>query len=40
MPQPNGEDTGVRCRVADAGSETNGRDEVGVAGDEHGVELG
>lgn len=41
MPRPSGENAGVRCRVrADAGSETNGRDEVGVDGDEHGVELG
>lgn len=41
MPRPGGEHTGVCRQVpADAGAEPDGRNEVGVAGDEQGVELG
>lgn len=36
MVGPGGKQSGVRCRVP---ANTNGRNEVGVAGDEQGVEL-
>lgn len=40
MPELAGIHTGVCCGVpADAGAEPDGRNEVGVAGDEQGVEL-
>lgn len=40
MPRPSGKHTGVLGRIpADARAETNGRNEVWVAGDEQGVEL-